>query len=375
MRVFLFLLASWFPLVALGADCPLRPSWPTQTWPKNTELVAHKTAEKKALEDYAFTLTGADADRRGIRTDGLLIIKGGTIVYERYARGYDETKRHISWSVAKSITSALTGVAVKKNLLKLTDSICVYLKGARADLCPITVQHLLDFGSGMHWQESYEFQSYQYSSVISMLFGEGHRDMTAFILSHKKDHQPGTYFNYSTGEALLLGEVIRQAAEATLGPDWMWTAFFDRIGMNGTVFQTDLKGAPLGGSHVFATPRDYARFGYLYLNDGCWDGERVLPQGWVASSRVPSATFLNGEGTDDVDMSSGAMWWNNTVPPKIGKRPWPDAPEDTYLAEGHWGQWVVVVPSRDVVIVRTGDDRKGGMDPAKLIPLALAVAP
>ncbi len=373
----LLLAAALVPSFAWAQICPVRLSpFPTESWTKDTSVTASRTTELKALEDYAFTLTGTDAQRKGVRTDALVIIKSGKIVYERYGRGFDETKRHISWSVAKSITSALTGVAAKKGVIKTSDSICTYLKGARQDLCPITVQNLLEFGSGMHWQEAYENQSYQYSSVISMLFGEGHRDMTSFILSHRKAHEPGTFFNYSTGEADLLAEVVRQAAEPTLGKDWMWTEFFDRIGMKSAVVQADLKGMPEGGSHVFATARDFAKFGYLFLNDGCWNGERLLPDNWVKNSKTPSQTYLTGGGTDEEPTANGWMWWLNSNLPKFTEKPWPDAPDDAYTAIGHWGQWVVVVPSRDAVIVRLGDDRDAdGMSTKKLIPLALAVVP
>ncbi|MBK7857498.1 MAG: serine hydrolase [Archangiaceae bacterium] len=362
-------------LSLLAAPCPTRPSWPTESWPsENLEQVKlDRATEIQALEDYAFTLTGTDGERLGLRTESLLIIKGGELIYERYARGFGPTNRHLSWSVAKSVTTALTGVAVQLGALKTSDSVCDYVD-ARTELCPITVQHLMEFGSGMHWQEGYEHGSYQRSSVIAMLLGEGHRDMPGFVLGHQKQAEPGTRFNYSTGEAGLLSEVVRQAGlKHGLTADWFWSELFDRVGMSGVVFSGDPKGAPGGGSYVFATPRDFARFGYLYLNDGCWNGQRLLPEDWVTRSTTQSATFKAGAAETD-DTSNGWMWWLNDVVEKKGERPWKDAPTDAYSAIGHWGQFVVVVPSRDVVIVRTGDDRNDGVDLNQLIPLALEVA-
>lgn len=358
-------------LMLLAAPCPTRPSWPTTQWP--IAEVAGREVEVAALEQYTFTLTGTDAERKGLRTDSLLIIKGGQIIYERYARGWAANNRHISWSVAKSFSTALAGVAVRLGALSLTDSICTYLD-AREELCPITVQDLMEFGSGMHWQEAYENQSYQYSSVIAMLLGEGHADMTKFVLGHKKEVGPGERFNYSTGEATVLSEVVRRAGvKKGLGDDWFWSEFFDRIGMKSAVFEGDKVGAPGGGSYVFATSRDYARFGFLYLNDGCWAGARVLPEDWVKRSTTMSEVFRIGAPASS-DTPNGWMWWMNEVLPSTGERPWKDAPVDTYAAIGHWGQYVVVVPSRDVVIVRTGDDRAEGLDLNLLIPLALEVA-
>jgi CubicO group peptidase (beta-lactamase class C family) len=208
-----------------------------------------------------------------------------------------------------------------------------------------------------------------------MLFGEGHQDLIAFILREKKDVDPGTRFQYSTGEATLLSEVVRQAGlKHGFNNDWFWDKFFSVVGMSSVVFQGDVKGAPAGGAFVFATPRDYARFGYLYLNDGCWEGQRLLPDGWVKSSSTMSDTFKNG-APDTETTPNGWMWWTNDVPPKTMKQPWPDAPADLYSAIGHWGQYVAVVPSLDTVIVRTGDDRDDkALDENKFFSLAVEVA-
>src|SRR4051812_23027469 len=119
-------------LLSLLAVCPTRSSWPTTEWPAQISDTARARAtEIAALEQYAFTLTGADADRVGLRTDSVLIVKGGTIIYERYARGFAANNRHISWSVAKSFSTMLVGVAANKGVLKVSDSISKYLTGVR----------------------------------------------------------------------------------------------------------------------------------------------------------------------------------------------------------------------------------------------------
>ncbi len=368
------LLAALSPLGALAAECVpaafLGYSWPSKT--KQTE--GAKKAEIAALEEYAFTLTGTDDERKGIRTDGMVIIKGGEIIYEKYARGWDEFKPHLSWSVAKSVSSALTGVAAQQGLLKLEDSICEYLPNQSDATCKITVHQLIQFSSGIDWQEEYENSTYQVSSVIAMLFGEGHRDMLSFITRHRSFAEPGTKWRYSTAEATVLAAVAKAALAKKYGAaDWAWSGLFDVLGMRGVYLEEDKLGTPMGGSHVFATPRDYARFGYLYLRDGCWNGKRVLPEGWVASSTTPSTPFIMTAGENE-KTPSGWMWWLNKAAGPAKEKPWKDAPDDAYSAIGHWGQYVVVVPSADVVIVRTGDDRDSGISLAQLIPLALAVA-
>jgi CubicO group peptidase (beta-lactamase class C family) len=362
-------------LAASAAPCPTRSSWPTTDWPVKLVDPVAKAAEVKALEDFAFTLVGGENDRKGFHTEGLVIIKGGVIVYERYARGFDATKRHISWSVAKSFSTALVGVGVMKGALTLEDSICDHLKGYSGAVCDIKVKDLITFGTGFDWQEGYENESYQLSSVIAMLYGVGHKDQVGFVMGHKIVGEPGKRWVYSTGDAHVVAALAKNALlEKGFGPDAFWTLLFDKIGAGGLTFEEDAKGSPLGGSYVFATPRDFAKFGYLFLNDGCWAGDRLLPEGWVAASVVPSSTFKSTRAGDYTTDPSGYMWWLNAAVPEVGlESPWKDAPIDSYAAEGHWGQKIIVIPSEDVVIVRTGDDREGSIPENDLIKFALPV--
>jgi CubicO group peptidase (beta-lactamase class C family) len=372
MRALLLVLAV-AAVPARAQSCPSRPSWPTEAWPVKRVDESAKAAALKTLEDYAFTLVGADAERLGLRTEALLIIKDGALAYERYAKGYGPSNRHLSWSVAKSITSGLVGAAVARGALTLDDSVCTSLTEYSGDVCDITVRDTITFATGLDWQEGYEHESYQASSVISMFFGVGHRDMLRHILTHRRHAPPGTGWRYSTGDATLAATVAKRALEAKLGPNPFGKVLFDKLGMSRTVVEEDAKGAVLGGSHIFATARDYARYGYLFLNDGCWNGERLLPEGWVKASTTVSAAFAASADANQ-KTPSGYSWWLNQPVPAQGKpRPWPDAPDDAFSADGHWGQFIVVVPSEDVVIVRLGDDRNDAIDLNRLIPYALEV--
>ena len=365
---------------ALGASlasaqtCPTRASWPTDEWPVNLVDATARAAPLKALEDFAFTLVGTDAERKGFRTDGLVIIKNGVLVYERYGRGHDATKRHISWSVAKSFSSALVGIAVREGALTLDDSICKHLPEYEGTAqCAITVKDAITFGTALGWQEEYENASYQVSSVIAMLYGVGHKDQLKHILTHKLVAEPGKRWSYSTGDAELASALAQRALAKAHGKDVFWKLLFEPIGMKRVVFEEDVLGTPLGGSMVFATPREFAKFGFLFMNDGCWNGARIMPEGWVASSVTPSdvftATAPETEGTP-----SGYSWWLNKASPARNKpKPWADLPDDTYAALGHWGQRIIVVPSEDLVVVRTGDDREGSIDVNELTKLSLAV--
>ena len=359
----------------LALPCPELGRWPGADWPSRAAETAKQSPSAiAALEDYAFTLVGTDAERRGIRTDAVLIVRGGQLIYERYGRGWSRQQRHLAWSVSKSMTSALVGRAVAAGLIRVDDSICALL-GDPKEHCDITVDHLLQFASGLDWKEVYENESNQASSVLAMLYGHGHEDWAAFVLSHASRAAPGASFSYSTGDSTLLLSAVHRAVEQTQGRDWPWTLLFEPIGLRSAVFERDARGNIGGGSYFYATARDYLRLGYLYLRDGCWDGQRLLPEDWVTRSTTisPALYATPNEALTPGDIQGRQWWLNRGVPKKGLARPWKAAPEDTYAAIGHWGQYVVVVPSADTVIVRLGDDRDKTFDLGTFIGLALAV--
>ena len=373
------LLTATLATPALAAPCPTRASWPTESFPDDSATTkSARATEVSALEAYAFPvpLQGTETDRsgaKGRRTDALLIIKGGKVIYERYDRSWTPTLRHEAWSVSKSVTEALVGIAVRKGALALTDSVCTHLPLDRKESCSVTVQNLLEFGSGFDWREGYENGNNQTSSVLAMLYGQGRHDMAQFVGSHRLRAAPGTAYRYSTGESTLLAAVVDEALVPKLGQDYPWTELFDKVGMKSAVFERDAKGHLIGGARFFANARDYARFGYLYLNDGCWNTERILPENWVAETLrvgVPFQTTPQSGGTE------GRQWWVNTGLPDMGiPTPWPDAPADTYAAIGHWGQYVAVIPSLDTVAVRLGDTRESAaFDENIFFKLVAAVA-
>jgi len=388
MQRLLVLFSMTLTLTAAAQQCRTRPSWPTETWPEALVNPTAKAAELKALEDYAFTLVGKPEDRDGYRTNGLVVVKNGAIVYEKYARGWDASKPHLSWSVAKSFSSMLVGVAVHQGLVSLDDSLCKHLPAYAnyPNVCAVLVKHIITFGSGLQWQEEYEDQGYQVSSVIAMLFGVGHKNQVKHVLSHRKLREPGTQFVYSTGDAHVVAAVAKSALTAKFGADAFWGQLFDPIGMKSAVFEEDAAGNPLGGSFVYATPRDFAKFGYLMLNDGCWNDKRLLPVGWVQAATTPSDTFKANRGdcsgnklpANEYQLPcegtpSGYMWWLNRPPADGKEKPWKDAPDDTYAALGHWGQRIIVIPSEDLVIVRVGDDRDGSIPVNDLVKNVLGV--
>jgi CubicO group peptidase (beta-lactamase class C family) len=146
---------------------------------------------------------------------------------------------------------------------------------------------------------------------------------------------------------------------------------FDRIGMSRATWERDQAGTFVGSSYLYATPRDLAKFGYLYLHDGQWAGERILAEGWVDYTRTLAPAWSTMPLTEeDKEDNPGAHWWlNKGLPERQVPPPWPDAPADTFAALGHWGQSIFVIPSLDLVIVRTADDRDGTFKKNTLLKL------
>ncbi len=355
-------------------ECP-NTNWDTSNdWPSVAEqILADKADAVSALDAYAFTLTGEDTERKGIRTDGLMVLQHGEILYEKYGRGFSASNKHLLWSVTKSINSALLGRAMQEGLIDINQSICTYLPYVPSENCAITPEHLVTFSSGLNWKESYEGEKNQVSSVLAMLYGEGKRDMATFVATHDLAHQPGEQVSYSTGDAVLLSAVLGAAVSEQYDERYPWTLLFEPLGVK-AVYERDIKGTYVGGSLAYMTPRDMAKFGAFYLNDGCVGDERLLPTDWVPRSTTPSKYYENMDACCEDGSISGYSWWLNTEYEPVGNpKDMPDAP-DLYYAAGHWGQYIIVIPSWDVIIVRTGDDRDGSYSNNTMIPLALALA-
>lgn len=365
-------------LVSLAAaDCPPRAA-PTPEWPdRSTEVAVARPAQVAALDAFLFPpgLDREDPDRAGIRTDGVVIVHQGAVVYERYGGGYGPTTPHLAWSVNKSLVNNWIGVAVQEGRLSLEDSICQHLGDLPPAACAVRVKDLLEFSSGFDWRETYEGESPTTSSVLAMLYGEGRGGMTAFVTAHPPRSAPGTTWMYSSGDTQVLAAVARRVLEPAHGEHFPWTALFDRLGVSSATWERDPRGDYIGSSYLYATPRDYARMGLLWLDDGCWAGERVLPEGWMAASTAVNGPIRRASvGRADGDIQGWHYWLNRRIP-EVGQAslPWPDAPEGTYAAMGHWKQSITVVPSADLVVVRTGDDRDGTYPHNETLRLALAL--
>ncbi len=327
----LFRQTAWY---ADGLGCVLAPDRPDLAAP---DTVAPDTWPQVA-PDRRLDAAVDRAFAEPLGTRAVLVLADGRLVAERYADGFDEGTRQLGWSMGKSVTSAMVGRLVADGRLEVGD----------ADLRPewrddgrreISVEDLLRMSSGLAWDETYGLGT----PVTEMLYASG--DMGAYAASQPLEEPPGTVQEYSSGSTNVLCDVLQE--RTGLGTDLARELVLEPLGMSSAVLEPDADGGLVCSSYLWATPRDWARFGQWWLQDGQWQGRQLLDPAFVRWSTTP--VELAGE-----DEGHAAHWWVNRRPDGSTR----DArlPADAYWAAGHDGQRVVVVPSAGVVVVRMGFD-------------------
>lgn len=314
---------------------PAGVDWPTLAWPRG-ELAEEVGGRVTALIEDAFPTAGA-ADQGD--THAVVIVQGGQLVFERYSDGFGPEATCPSWSMAKSITQALVGLLVADGRIDIHAPADVPQWRSPGDpRGAITLDHLLRMSSGLAFVEDYD--PHHPSDVIEMLFGRGRDDVAGFAADFPLEHSPGSHFAYSSGTT----NIISRCAARALGETgdgfeaFMRGRLFDPIGMSSARPRFDAAGTFIGSSFCFATPRDFARFGLLYLRGGVWEDRQLLPRSWVDYARTP--TFQ--QAGVEVDGRYGAQWWLDLAGP------------GTFSANGYQGQHIVLCPDRDLIIVRNG---------------------
>jgi CubicO group peptidase (beta-lactamase class C family) len=318
----------------------------TLAWPAlNTTGV--NTQRLNDVLDRAFSDTATSYEDRK-NTRAVVIFYRDQLIAERYAQGFDATTPQNSWSMTKSAPSALMGMLARDGRLNLEDPAPIREWQNPDDTRrQVTTEDLLFMVSGLEFNEGYE--NGPVSDVNRMLMNS--RDLAAFAASFPVTAEPGTRWAYQTASSVLLGRVIREV----LTDDDAYYHFaqqelFNRLGARHSYYQADGAGNYVGGAFLYATPMDWARFGLLYLNHGVLAGQRVLPEGWVEYSTTPTPASLKAR-------AYGAQFWLNTE----GANQWmPSIPADAYAARGHYGQSVVIIPSRQLVVVRMGQTFNSG---------------
>lgn len=303
-------------------------------WPEGERVEPSQSPDVAAiLDDKALT---------GVGMRAVVVVKDGRIVAERYGEGFDQKTPLLGWSMTKTVNAAILGTLVKdgrigvdgRNLAKPWDA---------DDRAAISVSDLMAMSSGLEFNEDYG----DVTDVTRMLYLEP--DMAGFAEAKPLAGEVGAVFSYSSGTAMILSRLWQEAlGDPQQAIGWPRKALFDPLGMLSAVLETDERGTFVGSSYLYATAHDWARFGQFLLEDGRWNGQEILPAGFVTWMRevapASNGTYARGQlwisGPGDEEVSGAGGGWG--------------LPADTYWLEGHDGQSVAIIPSERLVVVRMG---------------------
>ena len=339
---------AWF---TRGFGCTLAKDRPSlgeatkviaDTNPLSEAPAPEPDAEVDAAIARAFgdNLSAQAAEALGTR--GIVVLRDGQLVGERYAPGFDGQTPQLGWSMGKSVTSLLLGRMALQQRIGVEDT------GLRPDWTDerknISVDQLLRMTSGLTWDETYSLGT----PITQMLYAEP--DMAKFAASQPLAHPPGTYQQYSSGSTNILCGVLTDLADAP-DADLPREQLFAPLGLTSATWEVDATGTPVCSSYLWATPRDWATIGEFALRDGVWAGERLLPEGWMAQT-----TTATPVATSEEKGYAGGWWVNREADGSLVEE---TLPEDAYWASGHDGQFLYVVPSADLVVARLGFSPEG----------------
>ncbi len=310
----------------------------------------------KAALDAAFTETEGAPQRA---TKAMVIVHDGRVIAERYAPGYGVDTPVIGWSATKSVTNALLGILVRQGRLDMHAPAPVAAWADPKDpRHAITPDNLLRMNSGLDVGQSLTASARDaFDPSAQMVFEE--RDMAGYAERFPLKFAPGSDWNYTNGNTLLLSRIIRDKTGGTAQGvlDFAHRELFDKLGMKRVTLEFDATGMPIGSSHMLASPRDWAKFGLLYLNDGVVGGQRILPEGWVDYSASLTAH------SEEYGYAAG-FWTNRGDSGGARYRIKAGIPADAFMARGSAGQYVVVIPSQHLVVARFGMafDKRNDLD-------------
>lgn len=319
---------------------PAEIPWPDGDLIRDTSLP--DGVDRQALQaasDWAF-----DRESPEQVTLSLLVVKDGDIIHERYAPGVEMTTRTRTWSTAKSIAVTLIGMLVDRGEMSLDQPLGIeWLPGSDGPASDprdaITLRHVLNMSSGLYPVDN----GLEYATGSGLAYWAGASSVDG-ARNRGLVREPGTSWDYENYDTLLGVYAMKLAlGDETTYREFPRKALLDRIGMRNTLLSVDRHGDFILSSQVYTNARDLARFGLLYLQGGVWDGERLISEDWIEFVRTPAPA------TADSGNFYGGQWW--LVPDERN-----DVPHDAYSTAGNRGQYVVVVPSHDLVIVRRGLD-------------------
>ncbi len=334
----LILTSIWVIPCSGGVEQQLTPDyWPTVDWRVSLP-------ESQGMSSAVLQQLHAHIRANELPLDSYLVIRHGYIVYEDYPGNYEVHNSHILHSVTKSFTSALIGIAIDQGYISSVDApvVSFFTDRTIANLDArkerMTVENLLNMRAGLEWDEwSYPYTDSR-NDLVQMIYSS---DCIQFMLDRPMATEPGTSWVYNTGASHLLAGIIRETT-GQFPIDFASDHLFGSLGISTVRWTRDRNGLNFGGSELHLRPRDMAKFGLLYLNDGEWDGTQIISSNWVdQSQRSPAHPWT--------DTGYGYQWWKQLS-------------AGTFEARGLHSQWIIVHPEYDLVIVQTASDFEGEID-------------
>ncbi len=284
---------------------------------------------------------------RSRRTRAVLLIYDNKILVEHYAEGFNKNTYFCGWSMTKSVTNALIGLLVKDDFVSLEDFMPIE-EWYDDERSKITYNDMLRMTPGLEFEESYKNLT---SDVMQMLYAS--KNSAAYAYSKPLIHAPGAVWNYSTGTTNVLAYAFKKVLRQNGIDDklYPYQKLFYKTGMTSTLLEYDASGTFLGGTGMYAVARDWGKFGLLYLHKGVWKGEKILPDGWVEYSSARNPDSRKGKHT--------AHFWVKSILEEDDEnyKYMTRLPEDMLYATGHYGQYVMIIPSYKLVVVRLGFTR------------------
>lgn len=329
-RVVFLLLTANVAIVPVGAQVQpgQRAYWPTAGW-------QGATPESRGMDPTMLDAADARVHNELPYLTSLLAVRGGDIVFESYYGELAQEETVQIWSATKSVTATIVGIAVAEGLLTLDQTVGDLLPDrlpptADPRAASVTVEQLLTMTSGFAWTSATDFQ---------FAFDQG--DMTARTLGLPMACDPGACYEYNSGNVQVLSSVVQAVTGMTLA-EYAQPRLFEPLGIAPPVWEAAETGETLGAVGLHLTPRDFAKIGYLYLNDGIWDGQQIVPATWVEAASSVQSSGANAEGVNLGQASYGYLWWVT----EVGGLP-------AFFALGLGSQMLYVVPALDLVVVAT----------------------
>lgn len=314
--------------------------WPTSGW-KTCRPEAVGMSSGKLMKVYEY------AANPKIHTQAITVIRKGYIVGEAYFNNFTMNSRHESFSVAKSFSSALIGIAIAEGLIKgVNETLAKYFPRWQTPETPeakkrMTIRDLLTMRSGLQWNEDDYYKDRSRNDVYIMI--DSAKDYIQYVLDKPIIHEPGSHWYYSSGDTTLLSGVIEKSTGLT-AYDFARKYLFEPLGLSEMIWLADPAGHTITAWGIQGTLREFAKFGYLYLKKGRWGDKQVVPQNWIEESSKPVSEEVK---------KYGYQWWRL---PALADYESSNIPPDLLIAWGIFTQQIFILPTQDLLIVRLGRD-------------------